>query len=300
MPPWGRRVTRPAMSGSPKRSKMTLLAIRDEYRRLLSSLYAQDEIDDMFKRIIHFYFGWSPLKVGLTPHFIPDQASLSRLLHVLSALKKAEPLQYILGTTYFYGLKLQLNPSVLIPRPETEDLVAWVLEENKQAEARVWDLCTGSGCIALALKKAQPGWALMGVDSSTQALEISSKNATMLGLDIQFEAQDILCWHPQKTADIIVANPPYVLPSERVNMHPNVLDYEPALALFVPENDPLLFYRSILALGKNILREKGVIYFEINPLCTAELLATGKKQGYVHSIVKKDIFGKERFVKFST
>lgn len=300
MPPWGQPDIPLATFGSLKLFRMTILEMRDAYRKSLTALYGQNEIDDMFKRVIHFYFDWSPLMVGLEPHRKLDEESYAVLDRVKAALQQAEPLQYILETTHFFGLKLKLNRSVLIPRPETEELVDWVLNENEEVDKTVWDLCTGSGCIALALKSTHPQWKLTGVDVSPTALALARENAKLLGLDVRFECQDIVTWRPRNTTDTIVANPPYVLPTEKVDMHPNVLTFEPALALFVPENDPLVFYRAILVLGREVLNDNGTIYFEINPLCRTELLALGKTLGYVHSIVKKDIFGKERFIKFST
>lgn len=298
MPPWVQLVIPHAMSGSLNRCSMTLFEMRNAYRSSLSFLYGQHEIDDIFKRVIAFYFDWSPLKVGMEPNALLQEEALATLLRVKAALQEAKPLQYVLGETHFAGMQLKVTPAVLIPRPETEELIRWVLTEN-ETKVDVWDLCTGSGCVALAIKKARPNWNITGVDISSSALDLAKTNTEHLNVDISFIEHDLLTWNPQETVDLIVANPPYVLPSEKQHMHPNILEFEPSLALFVPEKDPLLFYRAILTLGRKALNPQGAIYFEINPLCVAELIALGKTLGYVHSIVKKDIFGKERFVKFS-
>lgn len=280
---------------------MTLIEARNSFRIALKSLYARPEIDDLFKRGIDFYFHWSAVKIGLKPQLLLTTDQCARLETLRQQLQQGTPFQYITGETNFRGMDLQVSPAVLIPRPETEELVDWVLSEEKEVRQQLWDLCTGSGCIAIALKSERPNWEIRAVDLSTEALTIAQQNAQKHQLSITFAAHNLLDWKAEgMKCDLMVSNPPYVLPSEQKNMHPNVLDFEPSMALFIPEDDPLLFYRSILALGKRTLSKKGSIYFEINPLCLEALLALGKAMGYTQSKVKKDIFGKDRFVKFSS
>lgn len=279
---------------------MTLIEARNSFRKALDSLYVCQEIDDMFKRAIAFYFNWPAVKVGLEPQLLLSADQFGRLKTLRERLENGTPFQYITGKANFRGIDLEVSPAVLIPRPETEELVGWVLEKENNVQQKVWDLCTGSGCVAIALKKEHPKWQLLGVDLSNDALAIAQKNAKKHDVSISFAQHDLLDWKADgMSCDLMVSNPPYVLPSEQKQMHPNVLNFEPSMALFVPEEDPLLFYRSILTLGKHKLSKYGSVYFEINPLCIEDLLILGKAMGYTQAKVKKDIFGKERFVKFS-
>ena len=278
---------------------MTLIEARNLFRNSLNDLYLQAEIDALFKSCIAHYFQWESTKVGLAPQqqLKPDEEAI--ISATLEKLQTATPLQYILGETIFCGLKLKVAPAVLIPRPETEELVEWILEEQNQDRKTVVDLCTGSGCIALALAKQRPSWQLTAVDVSAEALEIAKENSNANSLKVNWKEADVLM--PALTldkCDCIVSNPPYVLPSEIKKMHANVLQHEPALALFVPEENPLLFYDAILQLGRKTLKPNGVIYFEINPLCSDQLINLGNQLGYAYAEIKKDIFGKARFIKF--
>ena len=280
---------------------MTLIEARNSFRTALDALYVRQEIDDMFKRAISFYFNWPAVTIGLEPQLLLSTNQCERLETLRAQLEKGIPYQHITGQTNFRGIDLKVSPAVLIPRPETEELVDWVLTEETQDQQKVWDLCTGSGCIAIALKSDRPRWEVLGVDLSAEALAVAVQNTKNHQLSITYAQFDLLEWKAEgMKCDLIVSNPPYVLPSEQKSMHPNVLNFEPSIALFVPEEDPLLFYRSILTLGKHALSKKGAIYFEINALCFEELLTLGKAMGYTQSRVKKDIFGKERFVKFSS
>ncbi len=198
------------------------------------------------------------------------------------------------------GLNLKVNKAVLIPRPETEELVEWVVENHGENTLKCWDLCSGSGNIALGLKSLRKHWEIIGYELSEAALELARENAKKNKLNVFFKVQDVLQWEPTNNrVDLILSNPPYVLPSEKKKMHANVLDHEPAMALFVPQEDPLLFYRKILLLAKAALSPKGKVYFEINPLLVNEMIALGKKNGFAVAKVKKDIFGKDRFIQFT-
>lgn len=279
---------------------MTLLEARNLFRTHLATLYIQAEIDAIFKGCIAHYFNWESVKVGLSPHQLLQTEEESTLTKALGELEKATPLQYVLGETQFCGLLIKVASGVLIPRPETETLVDWVVGDHSESSKTIIDLCTGSGCIALALAKRRPDWQLAGLDISDRALEIARENSRLNALKVDWQQADVLqVDFSLAPCDLIVSNPPYVLPSEKKQMHANVLQHEPDGALFVPENDPLLFYTAILRSAKKVLTPNGSVYFEINPLCLDALLDAGKKLGFAHAEVKKDIFEKNRFVKFS-
>ena len=279
---------------------MTLIEERNNYRSVLGRWYEQVEIDDIFKRCIQHFFGWSSIKIGLEPQCILSKEEATHLSQALHLLSRGTPLQYVLGITTFMGLDLKVSPAVLIPRPETEELVEWILAKHPATSLKLWDLCSGSGCVALGLKAQRQQWDIKGFELSEAAIEIACTNAANHHLSVSFVQQDVLQW--QDTAEqveIMVSNPPYVLPSEKKQMHTNVLEYEPAMALFVPEEDPLLFYREILLMATKQLHPQGKLYFEINPLLVQEMINLGKKHGFGFAKVKKDIFGKDRFIQFS-
>lgn len=279
---------------------MNLIQQRNLFRSSLKQHYPEREIDDLFKRAIAHFFSWPSIKVGLDPHYVLLHEEEKLLNDLLDELILGCPFQYCIGTSRFMELDLSVGPGVLIPRPETEELIEWVLAEKSASITTVWDVCTGSGCIALALKKAQSDWLIKGFDISKQALAVARKNANDLSLEVSFEEKNVLDWsNNRQQCDLIVSNPPYVLPSEKIKMHTNVLEHEPGLALFVPEEDPLVFYRKIIEIASTCLSKSGCIYFEINPLLVEELIALGKAKGFPTANIKKDIFGKDRFVKFS-
>ena len=279
---------------------MTLIEQRNSYRTVLDHWYQQVEIDDIFKRCIKHYFNWSPIKVGLEPHYKLSKEEETQLLKVLNLLSQGTPLQYIFGTTTFMGLDIKVGPAVLIPRPETEELVEWILSNHSNTSLKVWDLCSGSGCITLGLKAQREQWDIKGFELSEAAIEMARANATDHHLLVTFIQQDVLNWQDSvEQVGLMVSNPPYVLPSEKKQMHTNVLEYEPEMALFVPEEDPLLFYREIFLIATKHLHPQGKLYFEINPLLLKEMIDLGKNHGFASATVKKDIFGKDRFIQFS-
>ncbi len=233
-----------------------------------------------------------------------DSISESQMLLVYKAVKRIankEPLQYVLGKAYFFGMDLNVSPAVLIPRPETEELVRWILETinpNNHSVHSVLDIGTGSGAIALALKKAQPIWKVCGVDVSKEALQVAQRNSAELQLEVEWKEVDILNEKlPGGNWNCIVSNPPYIPVSEGSEMRPSVVEHEPHLALFVPENDPLLFYRRILELANNCETVQQV-FFEIHENYATETLALGESMGWKGEL-KKDLQGKERFICFS-
>ena len=229
-------------------------------------------------------------KLTLTPE---QEASLE---DALKRLEKGEPLQYVIGSTPFCGLTFRVDGRVLIPRPETAELVEWVAQDAAPGGSLL-DVGTGSGCIAISLANRLPGWKVQGWDISDGALEVARENSRINGTEVEFRKVDILNAEPDCRFDVIVSNPPYVLESEKAQMEDNVLKYEPHTALFVPDNDALLFYRAIAEFGKKSLVPGGALYFEINPLKASALKAMLEQRGYHNVGLRSDIFGKLRMIK---
>jgi len=278
---------------------MKLIEFRSYFRSQLKEVSSVEQSDDFLKRITQNYFGWDAVKFGLEPDYQLSDFELSKLSLALRDLEREKPLQYILGTSHFMNLDFEVNSFVLIPRPETEELVEWILKnENDASPKTILDIGTGSGCIAIALKQGAPKWKISAVDVSENALSVAKKNAKNNELDVEFYLEDILdepSW--PIGLDIIVSNPPYVLPSEKGKMKNNVLAYEPDLALFVPENDPLLFYNRIIEFGQKNLNQGGALYFEINPIFVKELYSFLKNHNFESVEVRKDFLKKPRMIK---
>ncbi|WP_217607163.1 peptide chain release factor N(5)-glutamine methyltransferase [Chitinophaga sp. GbtcB8] len=232
-----------------------------------------------------------------------DPGQQNRLEAAVAALLQHQPVQYVTGTAWFYGMELLVNRNVLIPRPETEELVEWIMEDvqmGKYANMQMLDIGTGSGCIPLALKQALPAATVWGIDVSDGALTIARANAAKQQLDVHFTQINVL--DEAATAalpifNIIVSNPPYIKQSERLDMQQQVLDYEPSLALFVPDEDALLFYRRIVQLAGSNLSKGGALYFEINEALGPEVVSLMEKEGFANVQLRQDIFGKDRMVK---
>lgn len=222
----------------------------------------------------------------------------ARCAEILHDLLNDMPLQYALGSTNFYGLTLKVGPGVLIPRPETAELVDLIVKENEKDDLRVLDLCTGSGAIALALARNLPFSRVTALDISPEAIATTKENADSLKVKLNIIQEDVFTHaFPSRSFDIIVSNPPYVDESEKADMEANVLNYEPHIALFVPDNDPLRFYKRIAEIAQNSLAEGGKLYFEINPRHAVELASMLKGLGYLDVEILKDSHGKERFAK---
>ncbi len=227
-----------------------------------------------------------------------SESTQQRLQEVINQLRKNMPLQYIFGYTEWRGMQLQVSPAVLIPRPETAELVDWILQDTHNSQPTthspqptyILDCGTGSGCIAIALKKARPTWRVAALDVSIDALQIAQANAQAQEVDIQLQQFDLLT-EELPTCDIIVSNPPYIRPTEQAAMEKNVLDYEPHTALFVPENDPLLFYRRIAEQKK-----AKVIYFEINQYLSSEMLNLLHGLGYKTEL-RNDMYANPRMIR---
>lgn len=239
--------------------------------------------------------GESEMKFLIDPNEIID----IELGDVAEQLSAGRPVQYIIGKTEFCGEEFTVREGVLIPRPETEELVMWARDEAKELPSpRILDLCTGSGCIAIALKKLIPAATVTAIDLSAEALKIAQENATKLGADVRFLADDVLQSVPQlqnESFDIIVSNPPYIPISEREAMHINVTNFEPTMALFVEDSDPLIFYREIARITKSRLSDRGALLFEIHELLADETLQMLQSEGF-EAELRHDFLNKPRMI----
>jgi protein-(glutamine-N5) methyltransferase, release factor-specific len=265
----------------------------------LQGLYPETEIKSFSRLIIEKVTGFSRLDIILNKNTQFSVEQQQKVESFIEKLKNFVPIQYILGETEFYGLMFSVNESVLIPRPETEELVDWIRSENTGAsKLKILDIGTGSGCIAISLKYEFSDAIIEAFDISDEALATARANAVRNRLDVNFSKVDILeCQHFTRKWDIIVSNPPYVLENEKAEILPNVLDNEPHLALFVPDNDPLLFYRKIAEFAKNHLTEKGKVYFEINRQFGQETVDLLTELGFRDIKLRKDIAGNDRMIR---
>jgi len=265
----------------------------------LEGIYPETEIKSFSYLMIEKITGFSRTEiiVNKNTHFSVEQHHV--IESFIEKLKKNIPIQYILGETEFYGLCFTVNESVLIPRPETEELVDWIRTENDRNSAlKILDIGTGSGCIAISVKHEFPNSAVSAFDISEEALETAQSNADLNKLKVHFSKVDILHTdNLEQKWDIIVSNPPYVLENEKTNMEANVLEHEPHLALFVPDNDPLLFYRQIALFAQKHLNNNGKLYFEINRQFGAETIDLLNKFGFTNVELRKDISGNDRMTK---
>ena len=259
----------------------------------LRGFYPEEELRELAYWIIEESTGMTRTQI-LTD--CKDTQNISNMEIILQKLRAHEPIQYIFGHTEWKGLDLRVTPDTLIPRPETAELVEWVLQEaDRDKPLSVLDIGTGSGCIAIALKKAAPKWQVTGLDISEEALAVAKENAIRNKVEVNWLQADILspiANNPLPIADIIVSNPPYICDSEKKDMDARVLDYEPHSALFVPDADPLLFYRQIASLASS----PSLVFFEINEAYGNEVCAMMEQMGYSDVQLKNDMYGKPRMV----
>ena len=278
----------------------TVDKINKTFKTELKHIYPEREIQTFVEILLEHYAEFSKTDLISKSEETLTQIVLEQMEFALGRLNNEEPLQYIIGETEFYGLKLKVNSSVLIPRPETEELVHWIIEKNKKdKKLRVLDIGTGSGCIPLALKNNLPNAEVFAVDISEKAIETAKKNAKTNQLDVDFFLLDILQSPNDDIGvfDIIVSNPPYIRQKEKQLMQKNVLENEPHLALFVDDNDALIFYDAIISFAENHLEKQGSLYFEINEAYGNEMLSLLKENGYQNIELKKDINAKDRMIK---
>ena len=277
---------------------MLLKDYKTTFLNELSSWYDEKEIESFFYLMLESFHRKKRIDLALEPAMEMDALQLLRWESALAELKKHKPIQYILGETEFYGLPFLVNENVLIPRPETEELIALILAEGKgkreKGKVRILDIGTGSGCIPIALKKNLPEAEVYAIDISEKALATAMKNAELNQVDVYFRLQDILATEDLESSfDIIVSNPPYVRHLEKAEIKPNVLEHEPHLALFVADNDALLFYRKITALAQKHLTPKGKLYFEINQYLGKETVALVESFGFTEVRLHQDIYGND-------
>jgi release factor glutamine methyltransferase len=289
---------------------MTLAELKIDFEKQLKGVYSSTEIRNFFNYILSDLLQVPKLTILSQPNKQIGENILRQIPEIVLKLKNNEPLQYILGKTDFYNLTLKVNSSVLIPRPETEELVDWIIKENKDDNVKVLDICTGSGCIALALKKDMPQSMVTAIDDSEDALRVAKENAHNLKLDVKFIKANALKLAEtlEPLFDIVVSNPPYIPESEKDFMQKNVLEYEPHMALFVPDSNALMFYNAIANFAKKNLPSslRGTkqspshavhLYFEIHEDKAKEISELLSKKGFKDIMVKKDINGKDRMLK---
>lgn len=291
---------------------MRITDFKKQFKAQLSGDYPSTEIDSFFNLLLENYLGLTRLALALNPETTLTSSQKDQFEEALNRLQNHEPIQYIIGETEFYGLDFKVDANVLIPRPETEELVDWIISDSVSTSTSVstsnsplithhsslLDIGTGSGCIAIALAKNLPRTRVSACDISENALKLAKQNAAGNGVQVDFKKMDIL--NPQSVRDkfdVIVSNPPYVRKLERAKMQRNVLEHEPGLALFVENTDALLFYRKILDFAKTHLTENGRLYFEINQYLTGDLKTLFQERGITDFEFKNDIFGNPRMAK---
>ena len=280
---------------------MLIQEFKRHFFQELSGLYPETEIQSFFNILVEFKLHLSRIELALQHNFELHDDDFLFLQNVLSELKYQIPIQYIIGETEFYGLLFKVDKNVLIPRPETEELVDWIIQNHKNEQnIKILDIGSGSGCIAISLAKNLPKAQVSAIDISAEALSVAKNNAALNKVNVNFLNADILKIQKLNADfDIFVSNPPYVRELEKDQMQQNVLANEPHIALFVKNENPLLFYDKIAELAKNHLTENGVLYFEINQYLGNETVELLKTKGFKNIEVKKDIYGVDRMVKCS-
>lgn len=280
---------------------MKIKQYRTQFIKELSPFYDAYEAESFFYLILEDKHKLRQIDLALNHELNFSESDFVVWNSLLNQLKKEVPIQYLLGKTSFYGLDFEVNENVLIPRPETEELVEWIINENsktdKTKKLRILDIGTGSGCIAISLAKNLPNAEVFGFDVSKKAIETAKRNAINNNVDVTFVLLDILETDLLTCSfDIIVSNPPYVRNLEKEEIKKNVLDYEPHLALFVDDNDALIFYRKIAALAKNSLSENGQLFFEINQYLGKEMKDLLERMNFKNIELKKDIYDNDRMI----
>lgn len=286
---------------------MILKDILKIYHKELDDAFGADEVNAFFYVLIEHYLGKKRIELVLNPEYEITQEQEILFSTALEALKSSKPIQYIIGETEFYGLSFKVNEHTLIPRPETEELVTFVIEgitsSAVEKPLKILDIGTGTGCIAISLAKNLPEANVSAIDVSEDALKVAKQNAVLNEVNVEFIHDDILnSRHVELIStshklDVIVSNPPYVRNLEKAEIKPNVLDNEPHLALFVDDENPLEFYSAICEFAQINLNENGALYFEINEYLGKEMIQLLEDFGFKSVALKKDIFGKDRMVK---
>ena len=294
---------------------MNLKELKDNFIHSISEIYPSEEIQSFFNLLAEKYLNLTRIEIALHPDKEVSEENKKIFEVAIQRLQQFEPIQYIIGETEFFGLPFIVDKSVLIPRPETEELVNWIILE-KRGERRdsffanekpkvILDIGTGSGCIAISLAYSLHNDKISAIDISEGAINIARQNAIANNVSVNFQLMDILKFKQEPwnlvfedlIFDTIVSNPPYIREQEKSQIEPNVIKYEPALALFVEDNDPLLFYRKIAQFSQKYLKPDGALFFEINEYLSKDLSQMLNQEGFVEIEIRKDIFGKDRMVK---
>ena len=281
---------------------MTIKQYRDQFIQELTPLYDAGEAESFFYLILEAKHQLKRIDIALQPELVFLASELEIWNSILEQLKREIPIQYLLGTTHFYGLEFEVNENVLIPRPETEELVDWIIKSQKSEvrnkKLKILDIGTGSGCIAISIAKNLPNAEVFALDVSEKALATAKKNAELNQVQVQFICQSILETEDLgQQFDVIVSNPPYVRHLEKQEIKKNVLDNEPHLALFVADDDALIFYRKIAQLAVKNLSQTGQLYFEINQYLGQEMLSLLQEMDFKNSELRQDIYGNDRMTK---
>ncbi|MCT4639606.1 MAG: peptide chain release factor N(5)-glutamine methyltransferase [Bacteroidales bacterium] len=279
--------------------RSTLHHIKTIFSTELNGIYPDTEINSFFRITAEEILGLTPVEIHLNMSAEIDENKFAQINKIVDDLKHEKPIQYIIGHTEFYELKFLVNENVLIPRPETEELVHWIITDNRIDEPVIIDIGTGSGCIPVSLAKNINSADVKSIDISEDAIETATRNAKLNNVNVEFVNADILSYTniDVAKADIVVSNPPYIRESEKRLMSNNVLDNEPHLALFVDDNDPLIFYKVIADFAISNLKKGGVLYLEINEAFGEETCNMLIEKGFTDCILRKDLFGKDRMIK---
>lgn len=283
---------------------MLLKQYKNLFFDALKNIQDEQEIESFFFILTEYLHHLKRVDVALNPDFEISDAAIEKWNAFLVELQQEKPIQYITGETWFYGLRFEVNENTLIPRPETEELVEWIIESQKSKvqsqKLEILDIGTGSGCISISLKANLPQANVSAIDVSEQALEVAKINAVSNNVEVNFIQANILEVEDlNQHFDVIVSNPPYVRNLEKQEIKKNVLDYEPHLALFVEDTDALLFYRKIAQLALKNLSPNGLLFFEINQYLGNETVDLLENLGFKNIELKKDIYGNDRMIKCS-
>jgi len=278
---------------------MILKSLRTYFNNELLGYYPETEVNAFFYLLTETILNMKRIDVALHIENLISGQSYERFQEAIAELQNYKPIQYIIGETEFYGLKIKVDNSVIIPRPETEELVDWIIKENQPKDSiSILDIGTGSGCIAITLAKHLPNAKVFALDISKEALKIAKANAALNSVEIEFIEADVLdCNFGNLNFDIIVSNPPYVRELEKDTMTDNVLKYEPHLALFVKNEDPLIFYKKIVVLSKSLLNKNGQLYFEINEYLVNDTKVLMEQENFKDIKLRQDVFEKDRMIK---
>ncbi len=279
---------------------MQLLQLKNNFIKQLTNQYGKQESEQFFYMLSEAYLGYTKIDIALNPNELINVQKHELFSMAFQRLEKNEPIQHIIGSTYFYGNNFVVNEHTLIPRPETEELIDWIVKDTENKPMHILDIGTGSGCIAISLAQKLTKASVSAIDVSQDALVVANLNAHAIKVTIDFKEQDILKTEKLfKDFDIVVSNPPYVRDSEKKEMSVNVLNFEPDSALFVSDTDPLVFYYKIAELFLAQAKKTAILYFEINEYLGQELIDGLKQLGFTSVELRQDFRAKDRMIKAS-